>query len=140
MTNIRALLRRRRPTWVVYGTALLCSAVSPSLAEELSHPGLPAPNSAAAPITVVTEAGTFLMSQREYAAFTRSMAPLPVMSPTYVFGTKIPRPQTDQFGHIRVVDGTATGAIDALQERPQVPAHTAPKPKQPAHSASTAKR
>lgn len=53
-------------------------------------------------IPVVTPDGVVNMSDADYAAYTSGMGRLPVLSSQYVFGNKIPRPQTDASGNIRM--------------------------------------
>lgn len=58
-------------------------------------------------IPVATVDGIVSMDEQQYRRYTRGMKNLPELSQSYVFGSKIRRPSTDDHGHIHLSTGPA---------------------------------
>lgn len=69
-------------------------------AQEAARPAEPAGSHAPSTIPVATPTGIIQMTPQEYEQYVRKMDHLPVMTKDYIFGRTIPRPKTDEFGHI----------------------------------------
>jgi acyl-CoA thioesterase-1 len=65
-------------------------------------------------IPVATVNGIVSMDDQEYRNHTRDVGNLPVLSRSYIFGSSIPMPSTDDHGHIHVSTGRPAAAAPPL--------------------------
>jgi hypothetical protein len=95
------------------GVRVLADRIAPIVGRLIRHQGT-------GQIPVATGDGIISMNEQEYRDYTRDLKNLPVLSKSYVFGSSIPMPSTDDHGHIHV--STGPPAATAPPSSPSGPA------------------
>lgn len=93
------------------GVRVLAGRVAPVVEHLIRYQG-------SGQIPVATSDGIISMSEQEYRDYTSRLGSLPVLSKSYIFGSTIPMPITDHWGHIRIPDRDEPNAAPAPDVEP----------------------